>query len=379
MEETYKRDDKNPFGTYQAFNELLNLYSNVRVVYGEASTLESDSSELIEDHDHSLYLIVANKLFFSEEEADWLLNYIREGNELFISANEIDPRFLKLFECETNQKMAHLADRPGNMQNTSTSIYFGDNIPLLTYSYFYYPFNDYIKTYQKDNSRILGVNDKSLPNFAILFAGKGRLYLHLAPRAFGNYFFLTGNNRDYIRHIYSYFKSNPSAVYWDEYYKKMSQRYRPDSRDEKEFNTLRVVMQNPLLKWAFWIMAAGFFFFLLSNGKRHQKIIPVVKKPVNASVDFVETMGRLYYVNKDNKNIASKLITYFREFIRSRYFIRGTDSNEEFVHRLAAKRGIPIDQARELLNCIRQTEQQEVVSDHELLQLNVLLEKFYKK
>ena len=379
MEETYGKDDKNPFGGYQAFNRLLDLYTNVRVVYGEAGTLEGDSSEILQNRDHSLYLIVANKLFLSEEESGWLYHYVTEGNELFISANEVDLRFLKLFECETNQKMAHLNDRPGNMQNTTTSIYFGDKIPLLTYGYFYYPFNDYIKTFQKDNSRILGVNEKSLPNFAVLFAGKGRFYLHLAPRALGNYFLLTGNNRDYLNHIYSYFKPNPSAVYWDEYYKKMSTYRRPDVQDEKDFSTLNVVMKNPLLKWAFWLLAAGFFFFLFSNGKRYQQIIPVIKKPVNASVDFVETMGRLYFVNKNNKNIAAKLITYFKEFIRSRYFIRGIDEDEASVHRLAARRGIAPEQARELLNCIRQTEQKEEISDHELLQLNLLLEKFYKR
>lgn len=379
LEETYKKDDKNPFGAYQSFSQLVKYFDNVRVVYGDAISIEGDSSELLPGRDHSLYLIVTNKFYLPEEESEWMLNYVRNGNELFISANEIDDRFLKLFDCETNQKMAHLNDRPGRMENTSTSIYFGDKLPLVSYGYYYYPFNDYIKTYQKDNSRILGVNQKSLPNFAIIFVGKGRLYLHLAPRAFGNYFFLTNKNRDYLHHIFGYFKPDPSAVYWDEYYKKIPDYSNADKKDKNNFSSLRVVMTNPLLKWAFWIAAAGFFFFIFSNAKRRQKIITVVPKPVNASVDFVETMGRLYYVNKDNKDIATKLITYFREYVRNKYFIRGTMSEDEFAIKLSAKRGIPESQARELLYCIRQAEQNETVSDETLLQLNHLLEKFYKK
>ncbi len=378
MEETYKKDDKNPFGAYQSFNELVRDFENVRVVYGDASSIEGDSSELLPNRDHSIYMIVTNRFYLPEEESEWMLKYVENGNELFISANEIDDRFLKLFNCETNQKMAHLNDRPGHMKTTSTSIYFGDNLPLVSYSYYYYPFSDYIKTYQKDNSRILGVNDKLLPNFAIIFAGKGRLYLHLAPRTFGNYFYLTNKNRDYLNHIFGYFKPDPSAVYWDEYYKIIPD-YSNIKKDQRDFSSLSVVMANPLLKWAFWIVAAGFFFFIFSNAKRRQKIIPVIPKPVNASVDFVETMGRLYYVNKDNKNIAIKLITYFREFIRTRYFIKGGMSDDEFAVKLAAKRGIPETQARELLSCISQVEQNETVSDEALLQLNHHLEKFYKK
>lgn len=379
MDETYKKDDKNPFGAYQSFNQLAASFDNVRVVYGDATSIESDSSELIPDRDHSLYMIVTNKFYLAEDEAEWMLNYVKDGNELFISANEIDDRFLKLFDCETNQKMAHLNDRPGRMKNTETSIYFGDRLPLVSYKYYYYPFSDYIKTYQKDNSRILGVNEKSLPNFAIIFVGKGRLYLHLAPRTFGNYFFLTNKNRDYLNHIIGYFKPDPSAVYWDEYYKKIPDYSDSDQKNKKDFSSLRTVMANPFLKWAFWIATAGLFFFLFSNMKRKQKIITVVPKPLNASVDFVETMGRLYYVNKDNKNIGIKLITYFREYARNKYFIRGTMSEDEFALKLSAKRGIPEAQARELLYCISQVEQNETLSDETLLQLNHLLEKFYKK
>lgn len=377
LKETYEKDDKNPFGGNVAFNGFLNFFQNVNVVYGDVFTVDSDSAEEKRPK-RSLYVMIGNKLYFGEDEAEWMKKYIEEGNDLFISANEIDPRFLKLFDCETNQKIAHLIDRKGNMTDTKTSIYFGTRLPLVSFQYFYYPFNDYIKKYQEDNARILGVNDQELPNFAIIFQGKGRLYVHLAPRALGNYFLLSPGNAGYLEHILNYLRTDREAVYWDEYYKRLNTE--DDSKKiNKDFSTFGVIMGNPSLKWAFYITLFAFAFFIFSGIKRKQRLIPVSEVETNASVDFVETMGRLYFVNKDNRNIAFKQITFFKEYIRSKYFMNSNEMDNPFVTRLAAKSELSLSQITELVNCILAVEDSREVSDEQLLQLNHQLEKFYKK
>lgn len=379
LEETYRHDDKNPFGGYVAFESLLAVFDNVKIVYGNDKTIDSDTESPSNGDQHSLYVIIANQIYFPETEMEWALDYVKEGNDLFISANMINDDFFQKIGAESNQGMARLEDHWGKMQDTKVNIYFGNQLPKVPFGFYYYPFNNYLRKYQEGETRILGVNEKDLPDFAIIFIGKGRLYLHLAPRALSNYFLLTANNIDYFNHVVNYLRADPRVVYWDEYYKRLTLANENPNRRQKDFSSLEVVMKNPALKWAFWLAAAALLFFIFSNFKRKQRIIAKQSEPTNASVDFVETIGRLYFVNKDNKNIALKLITYFKESVRSKYFINVMDHPGSFAARLAGKKGLPVEQVQELLNCIERVEGSGEVADDLLLDLNQQLEKFYNK
>ena len=58
-----------------------------------------------------------------------------------------------------------------------------------------------------------------------------------------------------------------------------------------------------------------------SQGKRKQRIIPVITPLKNTSLEFVETIGRLYYQKGTRSGIAHKKIIFFLDFIRTRYNI----------------------------------------------------------
>lgn len=371
LEETYRYDDKNPFGGYKTYNRISTVFKNVQITNVPLFDFEEEAEE--DSGHYSLYIVLTKRLILGDAEADFLLKYIRDGNDLLISADYIDERFLEKIGCETNQKISHLQDQWGNMRETHVGMFFGDKLPIVPFGYYYYPFNNYLRKYQQDNTRVLGVNDQSLPNFVIIFLGKGRLYLHVAPRALSNYFLLEGDNREYLDNVLSYLRLDPSVVYWDEYFKNM----KPYKDENKGFSALSVVMQHPVLKWAFWLVIFGIAFFIFSNIKRKQKDIPVQPEQNNATVDFVETIGRLYFANKNNKNIANKLITYFKESVRNKYFIRNFDNKESLARSLAGKRGMPLEDISELLGWIETAEQSETVSDETLIALNKKLENFY--
>lgn len=379
LEETYGHDDKIPFGGYVTFQKILDGFDNVKIVYGADEVIDSDMEVHRKADKHSLYFIITDRLYMPGNEVDWAIEYVTKGNELFISANQINNEFLRKLRLNTNQSLAFIEDQWGQMRDTKVSIYFGQDLPQVPFQFYYYPFNNYFRDYPKTNARVLGVNDQGEPDFIVLFMGEGRLYLHLAPRALGNYFLLTEKNIDYLNHVLNYFDTDPVVVYWDEYYNQKSPaRSRDKTKEEGDFSSLGVIMHNPFLKWAFLVAATGLLFFIFSNMKRKQRIIQTQEQPVNATVDFVETVGRLYFINKDNKNIASKLITYFYENVRSKYFLKNTGDMDSFVLRLAGKKGMKEDKVRELLNCINDIENNEAVSDVQLLHLNQLLEQFYK-
>lgn len=309
------------------------------------------------------------------------MDYVKAGNDLFISADYVDSRLLENLNCNT-ERMGEIADETkGVMHETGVSMYFGDNFKAVTYGYYYYPFLNALSGYDTSFARVLGVNEINTPNYIILFAGRGRIYLHVAPRIFSNYFLLTGDNYKYFENVISYLRSDPKNIYWDEYYKNTTSGRRKNngSRDQGDnFSSLNVINQHPPLLWAFWLAIAGLLLFVLFNLKRTQRVIKIIKPNANTTVTFTETVGRLYLQEKDNRHIAEKMITYFYEYIRNKYFIGTAVINNEFINSLAGKSGVSREKTSQLFSLIERIQSEEDVEDADLLQLNSDIENFIK-
>lgn len=118
---------------------------------------------------------------------------------------------------------------------------------------------------------------------------------------------------------------------------------------------------------------------MIFEAKRKQRIIPVIKPLANTTLEFVATIGNLYYQRGDHKNIAEKKIQFFFDYLHAHYFVSTTHRDERFVSMLAGKSGAGEQNVKALTNTINQILAKEKISKEELISLNALLEKFYKK
>jgi hypothetical protein len=282
--------------------------------------------------------------------------------------------------CTVDRKGEIISEVNGKMNDTQVSMFYGNNFNSPKYRYYYFPFLNYFNSYDTTITRVLGVNEKNLPNYIVLFSGKGRLYLHIAPRIFSNYFLLTNDNYKYFEYVTAYLRFSPQYVYWDEYYKYYSSaQQRNRSGNDDRFSSLKVIKQNPPLLWAFYIALAAILLYILFNIKRKQRIIQTIKPNTNTTVVFAETVGRLYLQEKNNRDIAKKMITYFYEYLRKKYFINTTVINKEFINSLSGKSGVSLIETEQLFELIKNTQDQENVKDEELLELNLKIENFKKQ
>lgn len=381
LNENYRKSDKHPFGAYIAYKEFKSLFNNryVETVNTPFDKEWKNIKSYSQDNKYSLYFLITKNLVLNYAEVKSFLDYVNAGNDLFISADYVDTRFLENINCNTERDSEIKAEMEGLMKETKVSMYYGENILTNSYGYFYYPFLNALSGYDTAFTRVLGVNDIHTPNYVLLFLGKGRIYLHVAPRIFSNYFLLTGNNQEYLSNVISYLRSDPKNIYWDEYYKNEDPGRRgQDNNSDEKFSSLSVINQHPPLLWAFWLTVAGLFLFILFNVKRKQKVIPVVKPNVNTTVNFTETVGRLYLQKKDNNHIAEKMITYFYEHSRNKYFISTAIINDEFLNAISGKSGVPKDKATELFELIENVQSGKKVDDEALMKLNNAIEYFYK-
>jgi hypothetical protein len=113
--------------------------------------------------------------------------------------------------------------------------------------------------------------------------------------------------------------------------------------------------------------------------RRKQRYIPVITKPKNDSLDFVKTIGRLYYDKGDHKNLCRKMSAYFLEHVRNRYKLATTELNEDFIKNLQFKTGADESEIRSIVFFIREMENAATVSDHQLQYFHKQLEIFYSK
>jgi hypothetical protein len=380
LSESYRKTDKLPFGSFIAYQGFKSEFSDYWINVAERPftktwyDLQNQSTDK-----YSLYFLITKNLLLTTDEVNAMVEYVKAGNDLFISADYVDEKLLDAIYCNINRKGEIVNEVNGKMRNTHVSLFYGDDFEAQKYSYYYFPFLNYFNNYDPSITRVLGVNELNLPNYIVIFSGRGRLYLHLAPRSFSNYFLLTKSNYDYFKNITAYLRFSPQFVYWDEYYKEFSStRNKNNINHDDHFSSFQVISENPPLRRAFYIALAGILFFVAFNIKRRQRRIEVIDPNKNTTVEFTETIGRLYLQRKDNRNIAEKMITYFYEFLRKKYFITTSAIDAGFINALSGKSGVDKKETQELFGLIHKIQKEEDVSDEDVLELNIKIENFKK-
>jgi len=107
-------------------------------------------------------------------------------------------------------------------------------------------------------------------------------------------------------------------------------------------------------------------------------MIPSKMPIANTTLDFVKTIGRLYYQRRDNGNLAAKMGQHFLEHVRNRYNLSTSLLDEQFVDRLAYKSGYSKAELREIVDNIAIFQDYVYVSDDSLMDFNNKIEAFYK-
>jgi hypothetical protein len=369
LEETYSKKDRKPFGANIAYRQIEAMYDG-NVIQEKREDFKETWINISDTG--SLYICFAQRLFVTEEDVEAMMEYVKAGNNLFISAGLIDELLLDEVGCNAVYTSPALEDMMGEMKNTAVSSALQ---PAFKYSYYYYPFQNHFTGIDSSNTRVLGYNDEKQPNSIVYFYGKGRLYLQCEPRAYSNYFLLKDNNYQYLKNTVAFTESRPEHVYWDDYYNKLLGRR---NNADSNFSSLTEIMKHPALKAAFWLSLLLLLLYILFGGKRIQRIIQQLKPNENTTVTFTETIGRLYLQKKDNKNIADKMITYFNEYIRNTYFLNTNHVNDDFIVMLSRKSGVDKTKVDTLYRTIIATQGTAVVNDYQLLSLQDQVQQFYK-
>ena len=368
----YGYRDKEPMGGYVAYHYLNSLFN-----YGVTDIINKPFSDLQYqiNYTNSLYFILAKSVLMSRPDMESMLNYVGNGNVLFISAEYIDQKLIDTLGVDISFNFASFfGTSEYQMEKKDTWISMAHETLAVPkkYGFYFVPFDNRIISYDTAATQVLGYNESHDPNFIAIDYGQGKFILHTAPVAFSNYFLLTANNREYLEKAFSYFNAETNSVYWDNFY-----RIRKSTNDD--FSISGFFKKHPPLFCAFLIVLGSLLLFLAFGGKRRQRFVPEKIPNANTTVSYTETIGRLYLQKKDNRNIAMKMSSYFLEQVRNNYFLNTQNLNHEFAVSLSRKSGIPETKVNHLLQLMVDINQADSIDDMQLLELHNLTQGYFKK
>ena len=358
---TYQNKDTVPFGAKALFELLPDLFPKQEI----SSVRQPIYNHLTEKKlaKRSSYVFVNQSFEIDRNDRRELLAYVKRGNSAFISAYEFSDTLLSVLGIKATLKDMTLRD-------TALVMNFVNPVFKKQSGYVFSQDDgrNYFVVKNPKNSTILARNARREPIFLRVNYGAGVFYLHNLPLALTNYYVLDKANGDFAFKSLSYLPSQP--IYWDEYQKQ-------GRFGEDEQSLLRYIITQPALKWAYYLTLFGLLLFAIFAGKRTQRVIPVVLPPANTSLEFVQTIGQMYFRQGNHAHIAQQKIKHLMAYLSSRFYLRTNEIDDDFLETLSQKSGLPRPEINTLFAEINQAEKSVRLSEYSLLRLNKLIENFY--
>ncbi|RCW92344.1 DUF4350 domain-containing protein [Winogradskyella arenosi] len=363
---SYALHHKIPLGSY-IFNEQLSEINN-KVV-----PLDRPPFEYLKQHDiEGTYLFYNGGISFGKDELNSLLSWVEKGNTLMVAAENFETALLDTLNLKTerlnpldnfnNEYQVQLVHPALNPEKTyrydrPNEFYYFSEIDTLKTTVI-----GLIDTYREDHPPL---KDALISGIKQPF-GKGKIILSTFPQGFTNYFILKSPNASYTAGLLSYIDQNRS-VYIDTYYK-----------NGKTFYTspMYLFLNTPSLKWAYYLVLIGALIYIIFEGKRKQRAIPIITPLKNQTLSFTRTIANMYYESEKHKTLSEHQIQHFLEYIRTTLHLPTSEINSTFIKHLAARSNNSIEDTKTLFACIETLTHKPQISATELKRLHTLIAQF---
>ena len=405
--ETYGEYSDQPFGTVVISKLLEDYFSgkSLEVVNNDLGT------KLLEKEGvHRNYIFIGQKPYYTDSIFELLLNFVSSGNDAFLALKEIPQNFSSKVLQQTKQinenDSLYYTDQYGDSVFYQEDIYPQDpnafkqfnsrkismnfideefkrdssykfdfivqqEPALYDWLYFFPEFQNSILNY----SALGTLYSENFCNFIQVPYGKGYFYIHTNPIVFSNYFQIQKSNVEYTSKVLSYLK--PGDIIWDEYSKTYTSDLNFNNDDQTE-GPLKFILSQTSLRWAWYCLLGGLLLFILFRTKRTQQSIRVMEPNENKSLEFVQTIGRMYYIRRNHNQLAQQKMKLFFHFIAERYQLNTQVQDEDFINKLHLKSEISRDSIINLFKHYKYINNTNEVTNEDLIHLHSLLDRFYK-
>jgi hypothetical protein len=411
--ENYRPDSKQPYGTHL-------LFASLKIQEGKDRFLEVKDSlaPALEKWagTPANYIYVGDAMWIDSLDEAMLLDFTSKGNTLFLSLKyppdnlielALPPGCLKVAEEVVADDLEELYDEEeifaeedyltgdlsGEEGPVSISLHReGWEKTVLKLEYYSRkgpePYDwSHVPEEMLDclgAEAALGNLDEEWVNFIRIPYGEGQIILHTTPLAFSNFYLKQEKGWDYAGKALSFLNEGP--ILWDRYsdYESAARRNwgRRSPRNTRTLQSegpLEYLLSQPSLAWAWYVSLGLALSYLIFRAKRKQRIIPILESNTNTSLEFIATIGQLYFQQHNHRKLAVQKWRLFLSYIRERYHITTRELDDAFIKKLAERSGVDEPQLQSLFRLARNIERSEVfLSENTLVDLHKALDVFYR-
>jgi len=368
---TFKKTETKPYASMALYQLMEDIFPDKEIIL---RTKVAPKDSTLQTLGKKYNLFFANRNFDSDAEfASALYFFVSGGGEAFIATTQYDYHFSEL--------LGDISVGYDSYDSQVLSINF-TNPKLKASDSYKYPnikSHYYFLKYNEEECTVLATDNSNRPVLIKVPIGNGHFYLCSVPLAFTNLGMIDKRNNEFISKSLSYMPVKD--VLWEDLPSWESRR--KNNRDDDEstgIKQLDFLKKHDSLWWAFLLACAAVLAFIIFRAKREQRPIPVLERTVNTSLEFAQTIGRLYFNYQDHKNLAEKKILYLYDFIRNHLQIPMSDTPDaNILARIAQKAAIPQNEVDSLFEKIQHTRSQSHISPEELADLNHKINDFKKK
>lgn len=394
--ETYDPDSKDPYGT-SLLSSILSDYYPEQELHIIRDSFVADLPPSTGDSAQANYVFTGAAMYLRPSDVERLLEFVANGNQAVIATRILpfDLMFELYFEeCDSIwwDGLSSVNDSTINVNFEHTNLRTSRGTPYAFHSrsgpeaYEWKYFEDFYFCDLQEGLVPIGKMNDSLINFAQRPYGQGNFYLHSTPLAFTNYYMLEEKNLEYIDRVFSHLQEGP--IYWDEY-SGVSERMGMAANDRSMYgdnhrrtlsseSPLQFILSKPALTWAWYILLVGILLYILFLSRRRQRVIPVMGKNVNTSLEFLSTIGHLYFLQNNHKELALQKMQYFRNFVREKYQIQGLNLDEEYKKRLVQRSEVDPETINKVLLMHDNIKGASIVTENTLIEFHQAMEQFYR-
>jgi len=363
---SYEQNDSRPLGSKV-------FYDQVKKSNADWKEVNSPPFEAIAEAPQFGTYAFINSYFTSDpDETALLLDWVREGGHLFISASTIPTIFLDSLGIKEEFFPERFEIERQFSLSLSSPMVLSDSI---TYDKFhngeYYEWGDSVEV--RTLGKISDVKDpeptNAKPNFVQIKKGKGFVTLHAFPEVFSNYFLLNTTNKAYSEQVLGTWDLD-HPILLDHYIK---------AGKLTNSSPLYLILGNPYLKAAYftcWVLLALWVVF---EGKRRQKAIKVITPLQNQSLEFAKTISSIYLNRKDMTELGQLQMKLFWDYCRTKFNLQTEENKMEIAISLANKSGVDLDLAQDLVKKFSFFEAKSQLNSEDILQIHQLIQVFKSK
>lgn len=354
---SFTQEDKVPFGSYILFELLPELFPGRKI-----STAERPIYNVLQDSTTGDANYVFVNTVFQPDDLDVreLLDFVAAGNSAFIAAQGFGGPLADSLNIDTEVDVTLSDSSTGGFDDPGLQHETGYGFTKGSASF-------YFSKYDTARAVPLGWMSAGPVNFIRVDFGKGHFLLSSLPLAFTNFNMLYQDNAEYVATALSHLPVRDTV--WDEYYKA--------GRRLAE-TPLRFILSKEPLRWAYYVGLVALLLFIIFEGRRRQRVIPVIQPLRNTTVDFVETTGRLYFQNGDHRDLVGKKVAHFLDTVRERFRLPASDLSDGLAGNLAVKLNQPEEEVKQLFEKLRKHLQAPAILATDLVEIDRRIEAFYR-